>query len=268
MLPSLEGSEARTWLIPFLSIILFMAVRLRTSTTSSLSPISYLLSSFSSTPQSHHLYSSQLASHRKAITRFLSQMLATCTSKIRDLQERRLLVERERRRNLGREVITSKDKDNSVESEKSSSLSGKVLKGSINGLNSSTTSTSTSFDPSLSLEISKPKESSQLSALQIQQFESESSELVKSLAKELESINAAEKKLSEISEMQTQLIGQLNQQNEITARLYDEAIENTSEVYKGNEQLKEAKKRNREANRMLSVFLVGSGLGLLFLHCG
>ena len=146
-------------------------------------------------------------------------------------------------------------------------MSGKVLKGSVNGLNSSTTSTSTSFDPSLSLEISKPKESSQLSALQIQQFESESSELVKSLAKELESINAAEKKLSEISEMQTQLIGQLNQQNEITARLYDEAIENTSEVYKGNEQLKEAKKRNREANRMLSVFLVGSGLGLLFLHC-
>lgn len=193
-------------------------------------------------------------------------MLAEASTKQRDLQEKRLKAKKEKSRSLANErnELSTKINNSGIKSNL------QIYKGSINGLSSSSsTSTNKNFNPdedptSTSTSLGLP--TTELTSLQIQQFESESSALLKSLEQDLDQVKKAESKLMEISQMQTQLIQHLNEQTELTSRLHDEAIENTSEVLQGNEQLKEAKRRNREANKMLSVFLVGSGLGLLFLH--
>lgn len=97
-------------------------------------------------------------------------------------------------------------------------------------------------------------------------FENESSELIKSLESDLAAIKKAESRLYEISELQTQVVQQLEQQGEITDQLLDEAIGVGTEVGRGNEELRKARQRSREADKFLSIFLVGSGLALLFLH--
>lgn len=100
----------------------------------------------------------------------------------------------------------------------------------------------------------------------MQQFASESSALTKSLEADQAAIQSIASTLSTISDLQETLITHLSVQNEAIGNLAGESIEQRVEVEKGNTELKRARERNRSANRMLGALLVGSGLGLLFLH--
>lgn len=123
--------------------------------------------------------------------------------------------------------------------------------------------------PAAALNITpadEPPIEEQLSAHQLQQFESENSALLEHMESQLSSVLAAEKSLLEISAMQTELVRHLVQQTEIIDRLYDEAVGSVSEVGKANKQLKRAKERGGDARLMLLVFLIGATLSLLFLN--
>lgn len=104
-----------------------------------------------------------------------------------------------------------------------------------------------------------------LSADQIQQFEREESELLKSTQTDLQSLKLAESSLLEIASLQTQLAMHLTQQSELTDKLWDEAVTVTGKVEEGNVQLKKAKERNRESRIALLVFLLVSSASLVFL---
>lgn len=121
------------------------------------------------------------------------------------------------------------------------------------------------FDDEKTLQVDFS--ASDLTPQQVQQFEEESSALIKSLSEDLSAIEATERKLSEISELQTQLIQHLGSQAEVSDLLNQEAIGHTLEVSRGNEQLQKAKDNHRQASKFLCIFLIGSGIGLLFLHC-
>lgn len=74
-----------------------------------------------------------------------------------------------------------------------------------------------------------------------------------------------EKALLEISELQNELLTQLTSQASLTDRLYDDALETTESVEKGNKQLIQARKRHKSTTRFVLVFLLVMTLLLLFL---
>lgn len=104
-----------------------------------------------------------------------------------------------------------------------------------------------------------------LSAAQIQAFESENNALLTHLETTLSSVLSAEKSLLEISELQTQLVQQLVQQTEMVDLLYEQAVSSVGEMKGAEQQLKKAKERGGEARLFLLVFLIGASLALLFL---
>lgn len=177
-----------------------------------------------------------------------------------DLQEARLKAQRMKRINLTGSAATT---SSSGTERKREPVAGSVR----GGVKSKQASSDVPMEELLDQPYQTDLSSGQLSAEQIQQFDKESSALIKSLTDDLRAVEAAERKLSEISELQTQLIQHLGSQSEMTDNLHQEALAHTLEVGKGNEQLLRAKENNRQANRFLCIFLIGSGLGLLFLHC-
>lgn len=58
----------------------------------------------------------------------------------------------------------------------------------------------------------------------------------------------------------------LTTQTELSEQLYEDAIATTSTVEKGNEQLREAKRRTKDSRLFILVFLIGASMSLLFLH--
>ncbi|KAK4057580.1 hypothetical protein OIO90_001225 [Microbotryomycetes sp. JL221] len=100
---------------------------------------------------------------------------------------------------------------------------------------------------------------------QIQQFEAEESDLLQSTRQDLKSLKLAESSLLEIASLQSQLAVHLNQQAELTDKLWQEAVAVTGSVQDGNTQLKKAKERNRESRIVLLIFLLMSSATLLFL---
>jgi syntaxin 18 len=105
----------------------------------------------------------------------------------------------------------------------------------------------------------------QLSAAQLQQFESENNALLEHMESQLDSVLKAERGLVEISNLQTELVRHLAMQTKITDRLYDEAIGSVAQMGDANKQLKQAKERSGEARLFLLVFLFGASFALLFL---
>jgi syntaxin 18 len=123
--------------------------------------------------------------------------------------------------------------------------------------------------PPTSFNIVAPDEApieQQLSAAQLQQFESENNALLDHMQNQLDSVLAAEKSLLEISNLQTELVKHLAMQTEITDKLYDEAIGSVAEMGKATQQLKKAKERSGEARLFLLIFLIGASMALLFLN--
>ncbi|KAN0063021.1 hypothetical protein ACQY0O_004184 [Thecaphora frezii] len=246
--------------------------RKKTAPTSptAFSPLHTLLSL--STPRdsaSSILASSMVSSHRASVVHYLSTLLSKASSLQSDMQELRLRAQREKSRSLansrshldGVDPLLGATASSSLSSHTASSAVGKgpaVVLGSVGG----------SYNPALEAEADLVGRdiTTQLSAAQIQALEFESSHLVKALESDLAAIQKAESRLYEISDLQTQVAQQLEQQKDITDTLLDDAIGVATEVGRGNEELKKARERSREADKMLSAFLVGSGLTLLFLH--
>lgn len=252
-------------------------MRKRTTPSLSANPFSRLLGSVNSPKypgRSHPLYAEQLSQHRSAITQYLGNELAHCNARLGDMQEARLKAQRMKQINLaGSAAISSSRAMDSA----GDSIQGKraPIPGSIQAKGSSKTrnaDSKTRAETRLLLDekhaFQNDTSAAELTPQQIEMFDRESSALVQSLSDDLRAIEAAERKLSEISELQTQLIQHLGSQAEVVDNLHQEALGHTLEVGKGNEQLLRAKENNRQANRFLCIFLIGSGLGILFLHCG
>lgn len=273
-----KGEEGEAYLVVGLVIDKWLTydfplypVRKRTTASLSANPFLRLLGSASTSSfpgRNHPLYAEQLSQHRAAITQYLSKELASANGKLGDMQEARLRSQQKRRINLGGSAAATRAAGGGM-SDKQAIVAGSV----------SIKSKSSSFSGNKTLAMLPPGEdntettlqvdfsASDLTPQQVQQFEEESSALIKSLSEDLSAIEATEKKLSEISELQTQLIQHLGSQAEVSDLLNQEAIGHTLEVGKGNEQLQKAKDNNRQASKFLCIFLIGSGVGLLFLHC-
>lgn len=106
----------------------------------------------------------------------------------------------------------------------------------------------------------------ELSASQIMQFEDENAAILRNVQDTLAAVQQAESSLLEISQLQTELITHLTHQTELTDQLFEDAIATTTTMEKGNEQLREAKRRGKDSRLYILVFLVGASLSLLFLH--
>ena len=78
-------------------------------------------------------------------------------------------------------------------------------------------------------------------------------------------IRGTEKALLEISALQNELMTQLTSQASLTDRLYDDALETTDSVEKGNKQLVRARERHKSTTRFVLVFLLVMTMLLLFL---
>ena len=234
------------------------------TTPTALSPLNSLLALSTARDSSTSILASSLISaHRASITQYLSTLLSKASSLQSDMQEARLRVQREKTKSLANSRLELQRQANGSPATAGSSATGSsapaaVIRGSVGG----------SFNPELDSESGLVGKdiSGQLSASQIEMFENESSELIKSLESDLAAIKKAESRLYEISELQTQVVQQLEQQGEITDQLLDEAIGVGTEVGRGNEELRKARERSRQADKFLSIFLVASGLTLLFLH--
>lgn len=106
----------------------------------------------------------------------------------------------------------------------------------------------------------------ELTASQIMQFEDENAAILRNAQDTLASVQQAESRLLEISQLQTELIAHLTHQTELTDQLFEDAIATTSTMEKGNEQLREARRRGKDSRLYILVFLIGASLSLLFLH--
>ncbi|CAK9779950.1 hypothetical protein CC85DRAFT_278029 [Cutaneotrichosporon oleaginosum] len=189
-----------------------------------------------------------IAAHRGTIIWTLNDMLAKLSATQTGMQEERAKRRDERNRTLGGGAARE-----AAQLQVAAERSG-------NGIMPI---------PAAALNITpadEPAIEEQLSAHQLQQFESENNALLEHMESQLSSVLAAEKSLLEISAMQTELVRHLVQQTEIIDRLYDEAVGSVSEMGKANKQLKRAKERSGEARLMLLVFLIGATFSLLFLN--
>ena len=78
-------------------------------------------------------------------------------------------------------------------------------------------------------------------------------------------VRGTEKALLEISALQNELMTQLTSQASLTDKLYDDALETTDSVEKGNKQLVRARERHKSTTRFVLVFLLVMTMLLLFL---
>jgi syntaxin 18 len=106
----------------------------------------------------------------------------------------------------------------------------------------------------------------ELTQSQILQFEAENANILRSVQDTLESVQQAEARLMDISNLQMELVTHLTRQTELTDQLYEDAIATTSTVEKSNVQLREARRRAKDSRIFVLVFLIGASLSLLFLH--
>lgn len=119
---------------------------------------------------------------------------------------------------------------------------------------------------SSSMDDDSDNEDIELTQSQIFQFEAENANILRSVQDTLESVQQAEARLMDISNLQMELITHLTRQTELTDQLYEDAMATTSTVEKGNLQLRDARRRAKDSRLFILVFFVGASLSLLFLH--
>ena len=232
-----------------------------------------------------------VAAHHASITWFLSRHLAESGQLLRDMQEERMKRQLERTRTLGSgaardAVFLGANANITPPSPAESSASGSWLGNASNLASSFAASIGSSASPfdlgqgQHSAATIRPQTSAaasdwmsetdedelELSASQIQQFEEENANILQSVQDTLQSVQQAEARLMEISALQMELVVHLTRQTEQTEQLYEDAITTAATVEKGNEQLKEARRRARDGRKWILLFLVGASLSLLFLH--
>lgn len=219
-----------------------------------------------------------LAAHHASITWYLGRRLTEASQHQKELQEERIKRQLERTRTLGsnaaREVmtITSMDVAHGRQQPTNDSWLGGASSALVSGIAAtigSASGRSTAIKPTgsiTSVDNSDDDEELELTESQILQFETENANILRSVQDTLESVQQAEARLMDISNLQMELITHLTRQTELTEQLYEDAIATTSTVEKGNVQLKEARRRAKDSRIFILVFLIGASLSLLFLH--
>jgi len=218
-----------------------------------------------------------LAAHHASITWYLSRRLTEASQHQKELQEERVKRQLERTRTLGssaaREVMTISSRDVQRRQPTSDSWLGGASSALVSGIAATIGSASSRSAAGKSLGSTPSVEQSddddeelELSESQILQFETENANILRSVQDTLESVQQAEARLLDISNLQMELITHLTRQTELTEQLYEDAIATTSTLEKGNVQLREARRRAKDSRIFILVFLIGASLSLLFLH--
>ncbi|TFY51644.1 hypothetical protein EVG20_g10904, partial [Dentipellis fragilis] len=220
-----------------------------------------------------------VAAHNAGVTWYLMRRLAEASQAQKDMQEERVRRQTERERTLGSgaaQEVALMELQRGMASSSASTLDGSSGTGGwLGGASSSlanslasTLGTRTQGLPPEELELSEDEEDEdvELSASQIQQFESENAQILRAAEDTLAAVQQAESRLLEISTLQVELVAQLTRQTELTDQLYEDALATTEYVDKGNVQLREARRRARDGRMWILLFLIGATLSLLFLH--
>lgn len=231
--------------------------------------------------------SASLAAHHSSITYYLNRRLAEASQTQKEMQEERIRRQMERTRTLGsgaaREAADLRvfeaqpqatsavplSASRSWFGEAASSIASTIGVPSPMSASFSTSRTGPSpIRPKIDVDELDDEDDDdlELSSSQIQQFESENANILRSMQDTLASVQQAESRLMDISALQMELVAHLTKQNEITEQLYEDVISTTVTVEKGNIQLKEAKRRAKDSRLYILVFLLGASFALLFLH--
>jgi syntaxin 18 len=209
-----------------------------------------------------------ISAHCASVIWYLTRRLTQVSQVLRDMQEERVRRETERTRTLGSGVTREWP-------DMSGIAPGPTHPGSSSWFGSASSALGASWavpqrpppgdiDPATSDD--DDEDDVELSASQIQQFEAENSQILRSAEDTLAAVQQAEARLLEISALQAELVAQLTRQTEVSDQLYEDAISTSEMVDKGNVQLREARRRARDGRKWLLLFLIGASLSLLFLH--
>ena len=228
-----------------------------------------------------------VAAHHASITWYLGRRLAEASQTQKEIQEERVKRQLERTHTLGSGAAkeaalmghqSSVPASFSYPEQAQDTTPGSWLGNASSnlasslaatiGVNSSWNETRSSYTvtPVEDIEEDDEDDYEALTASQIAQFEDENAAILRNVQDTLASVQQAESRLLEISQLQTELITHLTHQTELTDRLFEDAIATTSTMDKGNEQLREAKRRGKDSRLYILVFLIGASLSLLFLH--
>jgi syntaxin 18 len=224
------------------------------------------------------------AAHHSSITWYLSRRLTEASQNQKEMQEERVKRQLERTRTLGsnaaQEAMNIISKGPAQRQQRNDGGSDSWLGGASSALVSGIAATigatsgrsaaqpsTLSLTPTSSLgDLDGDDDDIELSQSQILQFESENANILRSVQDTLESVQQAEARLMDISNLQMELISHLTRQTELTDQLYEDAIATTATVEKGNVQLREARRRAKDSRIFILVFLIGASFSLLFLH--
>jgi len=227
-----------------------------------------------------------VAAHHASITWYLNRRLTEASQTQKEMQEERVKRQLERTHTLGsgaaKEAALMGHQSSipisvSGPEQAQSSAHGSWLGNASSNLASSLAATigvnsgwnearpSHTMTPVEDIE-EDDEDDYELTASQIMQFEDENAAILRNAQDTLASVQQAESRLLEISQLQTELIAHLTHQTELTDQLFEDAIATTSTMEKGNEQLREARRRGKDSRLYILVFLIGASLSLLFLH--
>lgn len=209
-----------------------------------------------------------VSAHCAGVTWYLTRRLTQVSQILRDLQEERVRRETERTRTLGSDVARELLGTNTTNNPEPTQLGSSSWFGTASSaLGGSWAVSQRPLPEEMDQAISDDDEDDvELSASQIQQFEAENAQILRSAEDSLAAVQQAEARLLEISALQAELVAQLTRQTEVSDQLYEDAIATSEMVGKGNIQLREARRRAREGRKWLLLFLIGASLSLLFLH--
>jgi syntaxin 18 len=278
-LKEMEVLERRTH--PFVTTLLLTEIYILGRTeiiASNINPITRLFSALKADSPSDFV-----AAHHSSITWYLSRRLAEASQAQKEMQEERTKRQLERTKTLGsgaaQEALSmsnceqplakvqlgNSDSDNWLDGASSTLASGLAATLGTTSPNKPLRSTFSS-PAELAIPLDDEDDEIELSPSQIQQFEMENADLLRSVQDTLLSVQQAESRLLDISTLQMELVTNLTRQTVLTDQLYEDAIASTSTVGKGNFQLREAKRRAKESRMFILFFLIGASLSLLFLH--
>lgn len=221
-----------------------------------------------------------IAAHHSSITWYLNRRLAEASQSQKSMQEERVKRQLERTRTLGssatREAMAIGTRNVTLEKKNVSpdswleGASSVLVSGFAATLGASSYRLTKNEKPSSIAGSATPDDSEnediELTQSQILQFETENANILRSVQDTLESVQQAEARLMDISNLQTELVTHLTHQTELTDQLYEDAMATTSAVERGNVQLREARRRAKDSRVFILVFLIGASLSLLFLH--
>lgn len=191
-----------------------------------------------------------LFTHHASVTWYLNHLLLTISRRHAETKTIRLTREEERML--------------AVHSKTSTSSSSSYT-------NTTTTTTpryaytETSNAQTSAIETDMAVRETLLSATQLQEFESENTQILQEFESQVSQIKSVQSKLLEIAELSNELQSHLSSQTEMTDRLMTEAEQTTLDVSKGNEQLDAAKRRNKNTRLLFVTIFLTLAFTLLFL---